>query len=366
MTDLLEFTSELMEHNGGLIERGENQLEVILPPETARMLEIPEHSRLRFSMEEEKPGIAVMYDSEVFNNMSRLLEHKGRYCFATMPFPEVRIEKLMSRIPGKVVLNNAVYSVDSNEVKPVSYLLSFVKFTAISDEKREGIIASLVNELTLSQQQMNITDATGIFTSLTEGRTGSAARKSDENSISALYCFLQTMAAEELGDFIESMARRLNRDVHRIYEYYRSLTDEIQQQITRKMFSGEEKEKQLSRINAVETEREWKIQDMLSKYSLNIELEPVSFIRIEAPVPVFWLTIKRRKESRRFPLTYNPILKTLDNLPCESCFTPGKSYYVCDERLHLICSRCYSKCEKCAKEYCPACHPKGCPKCGKK
>lgn len=163
-----------------------------------------------------------------------------------------------------------------------------------------------------------------------------------------------------------SPAKRLNRDIKRVFEYYETIKIETQKVMEKRALTGEHpSEKQGEKVNAIETEKRWKIQDLISKYALNIRVEPVAAILIETQSPVFWLEIKRRLSSRLFPLTYNPLLRKLDPLPCESCFYPRGGYFICDEKLHITCSACFKKCPQCGKPFCSACHKHGCPRCSK-
>lgn len=362
MTDLFSFTSELLEYNGALVEKNGNELNVILPPDVAKALEAKELSNFLFSADNEQNGTLVSYDSSVFINMSKLLAGKGNFTSVTMPPPLVRVEKLAERIHEKVILNNAVFSVDRSEEKTISYILSFVKYTATSDEKNEGIVSSLINELTLSTARLPVTEALNILISAGEDQKAVQKTHPEANVINALFLAQKEAALENLKEFIESLERRLNRDIQRVHDYYHTLIKETKHFAEKKILRGEDLEKNTSKVKAIETELKWKIQDLISKYSLTIAIKPISIVRIETVVPVFWLTIKRRKALKHFPLTYNPMLKTFDNLPCEACFNPQKSFFVCDVNLHIVCSECFKKCQKCGKDFCRACHT-GCPKC---
>jgi len=166
---------------------------------------------------------------------------------------------------------------------------------------------------------------------------------------------------ERLKDFNRSLERRLNRDIKRVYEYYETLKIEAKTAAEKK---GEGIDKLSNKIEAIELERKGKIYDLISKYTLNIQSMPICAIRIEIQSPVFWINIKRRLSSRQFPLTYNLLIKQFDALPCESCYTPHTPYYICDDRLHIICSNCFSACPSCGKQYCRACSHT-CPRCKK-
>jgi hypothetical protein len=362
MKDLCSFTADLLSVCGGLVENTGDGLEILLPPDTAKALEVPEHTRLSFSMNGED-GIFVSYESNLFRNMGWLLNDRGRFCIVNVPAFPVNIEKLEERLAQKVVLQNAIFHFERREQKAISYLLAFFKYTAFSDERQEGVIASLMNEFNFSVRGMQ-TDPFQILVDAVEGPLEDVEREGAEKTFKTLYRAQQEIVKETLQEFIRSLERRLNRDIHRVNDYYRTLAQETQQVIEKRVTSEVEREKAQNKIEMIETERKWKVQDLISKYSLRVQLEPISLIRIETVAPVFWLLIKRRKGTRSFPLIYNPILKVLDPFPCEACYYPQKIHSLCDDKLHIVCSRCFRTCPKCGKEYCTACHPPGCPRCG--
>ena len=177
---------------------------------------------------------------------------------------------------------------------------------------------------------------------------------------------IPTAVAEELDPFINSLDKRLNRDIKRVFEYYETIKIETQKAMEKKVRPGEQSAaKQREKVDAIETEKRWKIQDLISKYALNVRIEPVAAIVVATQSPVYWLEIKRRLSSRPFPLTYNPLLRRWDPLPCESCFYPRGGYSICDDQLHIVCSACFKKCPQCGKPFCSACHKRGCPRCSR-
>jgi len=257
------------------------------------------------------------------------------------------------------------------ENQRVAYALIFFKYVALSDEKREGIFSLLVNEQNLSTFALN-GNLTAFWEDLKEPEEILTRSEGISSALQAGFSAASLIIKEEFEPFIKSLERRLNRDIKRVFEYYETLKVEIQKAFEKRVFSGkdfpeaqsEEERKVLSgKLDAVEGEKRWKIQDLVSKYALNVRIEPVCIIDIETESLVFWLEIKRRLSSRAFPLTYNPLLKKVDSLPCEGCFHPRGMYYICDERLHILCAACFRKCPGCGKQYCSVCHPKRCPKC---
>lgn len=363
MADIFNFTKEILKRNGALAEEKDGDLEVVFPVLLADALETKEYSNLVFSSEK-KNGVYVSFDSKIFAKMKELFpDNKGSFSVAAFPPSKLRADKIKKKIESRIILNNAVFKIGEEGEKTVSYLLAFFKFTALSDERQEGIIPILINEFNLSAKKLDAEQALALVDIL-EKQIKNAQRREYEKIINAVSAAAREAAKEELRDFIQSINRRLNRDTQRIYEYYGALVYEAEQFMEKKGQIKEKKAQMAGKMKAIETEFKWKINDLITKYDLDIQLEPISFFRIETAAPLFWLIIKRRKKSRTFPLTYNPILKAFDDLPCESCFNSNGASYVCDDELHLVCGDCFKPCPKCAKNYCRACHKTKCPHCG--
>ncbi len=361
MRSLVTFTADLLSESGALVEPSDHGLEALLPPDASKLLEVPEHVKLSFSREGE--GIPVSFDSDFFKKMDRLLGDRGRFSAISPPVSPLRSEKLEDRLDEKVVLHNAVFHLERKEHKRISYLLAYFKYTARSDDRQEGIVASLINEFNLSVRR-SPSELLEFMANNAEEPSGEAERENADKVLRALSRAQREIVNEALQDFLLSLDRRLNRDIRRVHDYYQTLMREHRQVLGKKASTAEEKEKIRSRIEAVERELKGKVQDLIGKYHLNLQIEPVSFVRVETVTQVFWLLVKRRKGTRSFPLTYNPILRSLDSLPCEICFYPRKGHSVCDDRLHIVCQQCFGPCFECGKIYCGACHPKGCPRCG--
>ncbi|MBM4331397.1 MAG: hypothetical protein FJ117_09270 [Deltaproteobacteria bacterium] len=364
---LPEVLSDILTLQGAVLEKTPDDcLEFLAPPVLSEMLGIPEHGKMSFAYQP-APGeaISAAYDSDLFRAIARLFPEKNQLAMALYPSPALNMAKMSGSVEEKIVLANATFRLKQTESRAIRYLLGFFKYTALSDEKREGLMSLLVNELNLS------TSAAGErLTEIMGALQEADPDKKPNPEITKVFQAARSAAAlavvEELGPFGQSLNKRLNRDIKRVFEYYETIKIETQKAMEKKALSGEQSvEKQREKVNAIETEKRWKIQDLISKYALNIRIELVAFIVVETQSPVFWIEIKRRLSSRPFPLTYNPLLRKWDPLPCESCFYPRGGYSICDDKLHIICSACFKKCSQCGKPFCSACHKHGCPRCSK-
>lgn len=361
---LPEVVADVLTHYGSLVEQAEEDLlEVIVPEHISGILGIPEHARLCFSHDAlSNKALYASYDSDFFKAMAKLFSDKGKISISRFEGLIPNTGKLTRILSDRISFNNAIFRSVQIERKNISYLLTYFKYTALSDDKREGILPVLINPTNMFIQTLD-NGTEDIIEKLKGSDASISIDKSEMIKIfQAAYSVAGDMAKALLKNFMKSLERRLNRDIKRVYEYYQALKTETEKAIEKK---GEGVEKLLNKLDAIKAEQKSKIQDIIAKYALNIKLETIALISIETNAPVFWITIKRRLESRQFPITYNPITKQFDDLPCESCFNPQGGYFVCDDHLHIVCSRCFHACSFCGKQYCRACYRDKCPKCGK-
>ncbi len=374
---LPEVITDILTYKGAIVERtGNGVLDIIFTTDLSETLNIPEYARLYFSHETQSDdGIYASYDSEVFSSMAKLFSVKGRFSEAKFEASfQPKMEKVTKSISEKITFSNATFRMEKTEQKNIPYLLVYFKYTALSDEKHEGVMPVLINGLNLSASPFeNYTTELMHMLKETEHVSGSDTSRSEMIRVfKAAYSAGTRIVEGRLKDFVRSLERRLNRDTRRVYEYYETLKKETELAIWKKARTHTEdktiKDDAIERLrtkhDAIESERNWKIQDLISRYALSIQIEPVSAIRIETPAPLYLINIKRRLASRQFPVTYNPLTRHLDPLPCESCFLPKGAFYICDDRLHIVCTGCFRTCPDCSKQYCHACHS-ACPKCRK-
>jgi len=370
---LPEVLADILNLEGALLERTDDGcLEFVVPPSLSETLGIPEHGKLSFAYQPfDESVISASYESEFFRSVDRIFSERGKMAKAVYSSQLPNIEKVSKWVSEKIALSNASFRLQKVDHQRIDYALIFFKYVALSDEKREGIFSLLINEQNLSTSPLNA-NLTAFWEDLKESKEFLTRNEGISKALQAGFSAASLIVKEEFEPFMKSLERRLHRDIIRVFEYYETLKGEIHKAFEKKFISGrdspeaqnEEGRKVLSgKLDAVEGEKRWKIQDLVSKYALNIRIEPVCIIEIETESLVFWLEIRRRLSSRIFPLSYNPLLKKADSLPCESCFHPRGTYYLCDEKLHILCATCFRKCPNCGREYCSVCHPKGCPKC---
>ncbi len=364
-----DILTNLLTHYGMVFsEINEHLLEYLAPITISETLRISEYGKFNFSPQAAEEGaIAAFHDSELFQSLEKFLHDKGRILNTVYSSDLPDPAKFSKIIAERIGFSNATFRFQKEETKNIFYLLVIFKYVALSDDKQEGLLPVLINTQN-SSVVFPQEDLVDILDGLKDSGNPSLGALSDLLPAVGRACQAgQTALKERLKDFRKGLEKRLNRDIRRIYEYYETLHTEAEKLTLRhaKNPDGREhnNEKSRDKLQTIQMEKQWKIQDMISKYALNISLAPIFIFRIETHSILFWIEIKRRMYSRNFPLTYNPLLKRLDPLACESCFSLKNDYAICDDQLHIICSECLKVCPRCQKKYCAGCFPKNCPKC---
>jgi hypothetical protein len=344
------------------------RLEAMLPENLQRVIGAPEFLRLGFAAELPASAERASLELDWLGKFSRLLDDRGRrlkFASSAEVPPLGHVERLVERA---VVLQNAVYRLSRVEPAWTRYLIFVPRYTAISDEKREGIISfgiSLINGSAIDPMVDQLLDS-AVDENATEAATKPAPSQlpadwTAERLKKAITRAAPIRVRAQLSQFVNGMQRRLDRDLERLHEYFGGLREESWRKLKRQ--KGDAARERL-RIEAAEREYQAKVSDLKQKYDLRVEIEPVQTLELISQVQRVSLAIKRRKGERKLALDWNPIGKQLDPLPCEWSFVAEGLRVICDDQLHIVSSAGHAPCPQCGKEYCRGCSPRRCSKCG--
>jgi hypothetical protein len=364
------FAARLLEHEGALVERLEPEgLEAMLPAPVQQTLRTSEFVRLGFAAELPPQAERVSLESDWLERFEHLLGERGRRLkFAVQVWlpPLAHVERMVEH---RVVLQNAVYRLLRVAPAWTRYLILIFRYTAISDEKREGVIKfglNLVNGSAIDAFADELLTAV-----INEEVTAAAAAPASEQLPpdwaaarlkTAVARALPARVRAHLDQFLRGMQRRLDRDLARVHEYYTGLRHEAWRRMQKQ--SADSARERL-RLEAAEREYQAKVADLRQKYDLRVVVELGQMLEFISPVQRVELLIRRRKGERRIALDWNPLSRQLEPLPCEWSYTAESARVVCDDALHLVSPAGHGACAHCERSYCRACHPQRCPKCGR-
>lgn len=334
---ILETLAKLVELHEGVAElSGSQTLNVLLTENIAKALSVA--SETTFST---KADVAdtyfVSYHSELLNKFSSLLASRGSVTALGVKYngylKTTGFEKI---VDSKIVPQNGLIRYLSATPSITRYIWCHVAYTANADEKRIGMVDFIINELT-GVTPVDIGDAL-LWTS--DRITVDSGTVKPETSPDELSSLIENTAAKlikaELNNWYSKLNRALKRDEERLDSYYESISQEIRRKIESRGLEGEDKEKELARIEATNRELSRKKADVRERYALQVEAYLHSAMIIHLPTVHIQCEFVRKKAKRTVTLVWNPFTKNIEPLRCEVTGEPVYSFYLDDRDAKII------------------------------
>jgi hypothetical protein len=392
MGSFRDFAAALLERQGAAVEPVEpDGLEVLAPPPLRQALHLPELVRLGFGTELPEGAQRVGLEGDWLERFGGLLGERGRYATrairldGALPAPGDP-ERLLNH---GLELPNAVWRLRGVSPGWARALVLTFRFTALSDEKREGVLRfgfnqstgaplnAILDTLVPAGESADV-DAGG-------GGAGGAGDWSPPDAAittaagpawtaGALEARLRPALGARLDNalapFVRGMRRRLERDHARLHAYHDDLLRDAGKRLD--ALAGAEGEKAEAdrrreelRRQSVEREYAAKLDDLRHNYAMRVTVEWVQALELFLPVQRLEVLIRRRKGERVVRLDWHPLARALEPPPCDWGTGLERARLVCDERLHLTAPAGQDPCPNCGKPFCRACHPAACPRCGR-
>jgi hypothetical protein len=391
MSELREFVVDLLERQGAAIEAlGPDRLEVLAPAPLQKHLGWPELAHLGFGTERAHGTIAIALEGDWLDRFGALLADVGRWSErevrppAAVPppgDPDRVIERALD-------LPNAVWRFQGMSATWTRCLMLAFRFTAVSDEKREGLIwlgfnlgtgavvSDILARLRPALAQMPDWHVPDPATRRAAGAGWSGA---DEFAQSAQAGLRATLAARlprlldrevrtSMESFLRAMRRRLDRDRNRVHAYHDDLRNaSLERLAALARADGDraaaDRRRETLRVEAIEREYRAKLDDLRRNYALRVTVEWVQALDLYVPVQRFEVLIRRRKGERVVRLDWHPLVRTAELPLCEAGLGLDRVRVVCDDKLHLTDPAGQAPCASCGKPFCRACFPATCPRC---
>jgi hypothetical protein len=379
MSELQDFVADLLERKGAVVEALDPYgLEVLAPAPLQKAMGWPELARLGFGPERAHGAVPIGLEGDWLDRFGALLEDEGRWSErAARPAVAVLAPSDPERLLDRALdLPNAVWRFQGMTATWTRCLMLAFRYTAVSDEKREGLIwlgfnlgtgavvSDVLGRLRPALAQMPDWQAPDQATRLAAGPGWSAA---------ALEARVRPLLDQQLRDsmepFLRAMRRRLERDRNRVHAYHDDLrSSSLKRLAALTRAEGDRAEadrrRETLRVEAIEREYRAKLDDLRHNYALRVTVEWVQALDLYVPVQRFEVLIRRRKGERVLRLDWHPLVKTAELPLCEAGLGLDRIRLVCDDKLHLTEPAGQAPCPSCGKPFCRACFPAACPRCG--
>jgi hypothetical protein len=377
--ELRNFVSEVLEMQGSAVEAVEpDGLEVLAPEPLRAVMGWPELVRLGFGAELPAGATAVGFEGDWLDRFGTLLGDRGRWAERqfVLPGPPPRIHDPARLLDHAIEFPNAVWRLQEVTAAWTRCLLLAFRYTAVSDEKREGLVwvgfnqgtGAVIDDFAPRLRSLLAADAEWQVPDPEVRRSAGPAWDASvlDGRVKPL---IKHSVRNEVEPFLRTMRRRLDRDRNRIHQYHSDLHLLAQKKLAALAGSAGEKaendrKREMLRVAAIEREYAAKLGDLRHNYALRVSVEWVQGLELFVPVQRFHVLVKRRKGERLMRLDWHPAVRLMEAPPSDWGLGIGRSRLVCDDQLHITDPAGQSPCPSCGRAWCRACHPTACPRCG--
>ncbi len=348
----LQYAARVLELHGAVVEAvpgavsGAGALQALLPENLAARLDWEEEALLAMQATAAGGVRLIGYGSADLEKLLDLLRSDSSVIRlrGQLPWPHARTlaheasTTLRFRTRARITYGET-------QASPASYLLAHYVMSAVSEESYEKLVTALVNQSTLAPVPAlgpQVDDAR-----LFAARPGGLAAGGHPwpALCAALHREASRGALIHLRPFVARLERRRARDAERLHEYYEGLAEELARRKGRgRQLSPARREEKLAAIRA---EYERKIRDLDPRYALRAGLRPVAVAQVEMPVLRGAYHLRWRTAERTLPITWNPLLRSLEPIPCDDC-GQGSLELTVDDRLRVRCDACAHACAQAA------------------
>ena len=345
--ELEEFACRFLENHGAVLERNEQGFEALLPENLSEIFGTSEHININTGSDPESEGVySINYGSSLLEKMVDAVCGDVPFLTCQLQFDYLKREGFDSLIRKQFFFSKSVGKTVSRAKINTAYIFLTCRFTAQSDEQKQGLVSLVFNLETGAY----IPHMAELFSAA--GKNFIPLQKpiwKDRQLERVMKCIKEQskgILMDELNSFHETMTRRFRRDAANLEEYYHALEKEMEKNLERHSLSEELVKERREKIGLLPDELERKRDDLFKKYSIKVNVEPCAVMLINTPAVIVLYNIFIRRTRKNVSLIYNPVTKALDPLVCQGCGKSITNIYFCNH-LHLLCSMCSEKCPLC-------------------
>src|SRR5271166_1073285 len=379
MGALRDFVADVLEIEGAAVEAVDpDGLDVVAPGPLRAAMGWQELARLGFGTALPPDATPVGFEGEWLDRFGALLGDRGRWAERALVLPSPVAppgdpERLLDHAFD---LPNATWRYRGEAPAWARCLLLAFRYTAVSDDKRDGLVWLCFNQSTGAVLDDILPRLRQLLLAPCEWRLPephmrhAAGPSWDAATLQARVSpRLEHSVRRELEPFLRAMRRRLDRDRARVHEYHQDLRLTALKRLAALADIASEKaetdrRRETMRVAAIEREYGAKVDDLRHNYALRVTVDWVQGLELFVPVRRYEVLIKRRKGERLVRLDWHPAVRLAEPPPIDHGLGLERTRLVCDDRLHLTDPAGQAPCPSCAKPWCRACHPTSCPRCG--
>ena len=381
MGALREFVADVLESRGAVVEPVEPEgLEVLAPAALQAAMGWPEFARLGFGATLPAGAMPIGLEGDWLDRFGALLGERGRFAERQLVVADnIAAPSDPQRLLDRALdLPNAAWRLYAAKSAWTRCLLLAFRYTAISDEKRDGLIwlgfnqgtGAVIDADMLGRLRTLLNNVQDWHVPEPDACRAAGAAWDATTIAARVQPLVEAHVRRDLASFLNAMRRRLDRDRARIHQYHDDLRRTSQIKLAAlESAIGEKAEadrkRETMRTAAIEREYAAKLDDLRHNYALRVGVDWMQGLTLFAPVHRYDVLIKRRKSERIIRIDWHPATRMIEPPPCDWGTEAGRTRLVCDDHLHLTDLSGQTPCLSCGKAWCRACHSVACPRCGR-
>ena len=377
MGALRDFVADMLEGEGAAVEPVEpDGLEVLAPEYLRAAMGWPEFARLGFAATLPPGAIPIGLEGDWLDRFGALLAERGRFAERQLVVADTAPSDPQRLLDRALDLPNAVWRLHAANPTWTRCLLLAFRYTAISDEKRDGLIWLGFNQATgavldgdfLRRLRTHLASVVDWQVPEPDSRRAAGVAWDAATITARIERLVEHHVRLDLQPFLNAMHRRLDRDRGRVYAYHDDLHRTAQMKLAALASAPGEKaeadrKRETLRIAAIEREYAAKLNDLRHYYDLRVTVTWMQGLTLFAPVYRCDVLIKRRKRERAMSIDWHPAIRMIEPPLSDWGLGVGRVRLVCDDHLHLTDPSGQAPCPSCGKAWCRACHSVACPRC---
>ncbi len=340
----VDFARNFLQINGAAVEDSQAGLDALLPSDLQKELDVPEYVRILGEYTDSENQAAqhvVSYGTPLLDRMLSKTMEKIPLVSCSLDFDYIKSGGFQRLLDEHFSFYRAVVSIETVADTRVDYAMVASRYTAQSDEQKEGLLSLALNMDTGAY----IPDMKRMFDAASFRMEYHEPDQHKQKRLAAMGhkidAICRAMLSKELEPFRNSMNRRFKRDVKNLVEYYSSLELEMKKSLGNTALTAKARQERQAKIDSLPEELSAKTHDLLKKYSINIHLKPAAVMLVQTPARKIICKALIGKTPAQLSLTYNPVTRSIDPLACARC--REFIFHVHFDHTHQPC------CVKCAR-----------------
>jgi hypothetical protein len=327
-----EFLTRTFISAGGLVEDTTHGIEAVLPPGEAVRLGLPEAVDIHLAGSDPAQDQGVLDGRIGSPLLERLVSGRlERAPVAAVALPAGLPTPLPENLP---VLLNAVRSRGSERVRTGGRFLNVeLRLTLHGEELRSALISLTIRLADGARTEpFRVSGAHTVLTAPLDTRERANAR-------TALVSWLQQQGPAVHAAALGTLERRARRDIERLAEYYASLDAEMRKAAQRAR-SDKERVRREAKAAALPADLASRRDQLALRIRPRLSARLVAATLVESDVEHFQFTVRRRSREGTVIMDCRMADGVFEGPPCAACGAAALRFYLCDDRLHVLCESC--------------------------